>query len=195
MFKPIYENIEEAIRGMFPDVAIHRKFPANEKLVLPCFIVECVFFDPAKRLASGELKLSTRWEIRHQFEVTKKTVEPEIAARNTAARLALALDRKRLTPNSDVAQYLNSFDDDFDRQEPGVESWVSEFNIDITVGENLWDEHDSYSENDLEGTYCKTDSDEDLSFELDFYPNKKNDAVADKGEGSKEKHKGKSKQG
>lgn len=147
-FGPIYDEIERRLRAEFGDKPdIQQDVPRfGEVKKLPAFFIEMVDIDPLPPPGTGEIELTTRWEIR--ILISPKQERPKIVARNASARLGTIFNDKVLVPDlCHPATYQGASDDNFDLKVPLYESWVNNLEIKIRVGENDWDTWEFYQEN------------------------------------------------
>jgi len=138
VFLGIYEKIEELCKEEFgSSLDIHREFISDENLEkLPALSIEMTNINPQQGSGTGEVYLSTRWEIR--ILVSSKQENYLTVTRDACARIATILHDRSLSKNSMPAEFLGASDDNFDFKVKTFESWVSEFQIDLKVGEDLW---------------------------------------------------------
>ncbi len=143
MIGDIYAYFSKRLSDNFPGVSVQTGYP-REKVIAPppCIYVDMYDIAPGDNVGSGELELTTRWQIRHVVALSQPNAH--VAARSVALKIAAIFDQSCPLKNAYDLIYLGASDDNFDVDEPGYESWVSEFSLKIRIKDNDWDNFDMY---------------------------------------------------
>ncbi|MFK7827916.1 MAG: hypothetical protein AB8G05_27455 [Oligoflexales bacterium] len=147
IFKPIYEEIKRRIEREFGEkLEVKTEYPRSKEIKkLPVCFVEMTDISPGTDPGTGQVELNTRWEIRVLLSAKQENVK--VAVRDVSARIGAMFHSKVLAPFAFPAKYLGSSDDHFDFKVKDIESWVSELQIVIRVGENNWGKWEFFPEN------------------------------------------------
>jgi hypothetical protein len=148
LFKPIYEEMRSRLDKEFGEgrVAIHFDRPYQKNIKkLPAIYIEMSEIDPSKEPMTGEVEITTTWDIR--ILISPKQKDSKIVCRDACARIANRLNDAVLSDYAFPCEFRGSSDDNFDFNVPTYESWVCEFGIKLRAGVDDWDTWEFYEEN------------------------------------------------
>lgn len=135
----------ELLKREFKGFAVHNGFYNPRTLPkAPCFVIDVIDFFESEPIETGQIDITTRWEIRHIIPKKTGDEKSHIIARDIAAQLAAKLHNRRPCKSAGYFTYVNSIDENFDVTHPEVEIWLSEFDLKIRAGIDVWTDPELY---------------------------------------------------
>jgi len=144
-FNELHKAIDKEFKKTFPGIPIYDEYPKGKALrKIPAIFFEFPEFEESENdPGTGEMQLRLTFEARVIISVKQK--KARIEASNLSAKMALMLKNNNFgLSNVLIPERIRAIDEGLDPKVVGYESWLVQWEQEIRIGENVFDQEKEF---------------------------------------------------